>query len=499
MSRLRALWFLVACAAASAQTPHAPAVPVVSRTELADDLDVLQRALRALHPGLTLHNTEADLDAIWRQADAEADALGEAYSDAIPVPDAFLAVTETVAALRDGHTQVSLYNQREATERLLYDRADRVPFTFRLVGDRMVVTGDATADRVLPRGTEILSLDRRPVRDVLAALLPTASADGDNDAKRLDELEGADLLAPALRFDVAYSLRFRPDGDLALTVRQPDGAEAALTVPRTTAAARRDTLWARDPALPRRAADLLRVRVDDDGTAVLTIGTFFTYGLGIDYAEWLVGAFRQIHEAGAERLVVDLRDVAGGMTDAAVLLFTHLLTEPVEVTLWANHAAYDRVPDGLRPYLTSYSDDFLDLSGRVTRAEDGIYALPSPPPTWVPPAPDAFTGPTAVLVDATASSATFKLADVIQETGAALLVGQETGGNLRGINAGQVVFLTLPHSGIVVDVPLFGSRPPEPGPDRGVVPDVLVPPDADAVIAGRDAELEAAVHALTAR
>ena len=59
-----------------------------------------------------------------------------------------------------------------------------------------------------------------------------------------------------------------------------------------------------------------------------------------------------------------------------------------------------------------------------------------------------------------------------------------------------MVFLTLPNSGIVVDVPLFGSRPSTPGPGRGVIPDLVVQQDADALIAGRDIELEAALTAL---
>ncbi|MEO1077800.1 MAG: peptidase S41, partial [Bacteroidota bacterium] len=94
------------------------------------------------------------------------------------------------------------------------------------------------------------------------------------------------------------------------------------------------------------------------------------------------------------------------------------------------------------------------------------------------------------------SSATFYLADMIQQTGAAPLVGQTTGGSLKGLNGGQMVFLTLPHTGFAVDVPLYGSRPVTPGPDRGIVPDVLVEPDADAVVAGRDPELEAALSLL---
>ena len=471
----------------------------LSQAELAEDLDVLRRVVVALHPGLRLHNTEAELDAIsdrlWRQAGA----LGRSYGEAIPMPEVYLMVAEAIASIRDGHTRVSMYNQDAYTSSVLYARPDRVPFAFRLVGGRMIVTGDATAEHVLPRGTEVLTLDGRPVTDVIAALLPYASADGGNDAKRRDELQVTGLLPPAERFDVISSLLFEPEGDLALTVRRPDGTEAELHVPRTTQDARRDTLWARDPSLPRSNDDLLRYHLRDDGTALLSIGTFATFNLDADYDAWLIGAFRRMREDGAERLVVDLRDVAGGMDSAAMLLFRHLLREPATISQWQSHTAYDVVPESLRPYLSSWSGEFLDVSARVTRADDGTFRLPPRPPRSVEPAPDAFDGPTAVLVDATASSATFILAQAIQETGASVLVGQETGGSLMGLNAGQVAFLTLPNSGVVIDLPLIGSRPSEPGPDRGVVPDIVVPPDAEAVIAGRDPELEAAIATLTAR
>lgn len=468
----------------------------LSQAELAEDLDVLRRVIVALHPGLPLHLSDAELDAISTRLWQGARDFGEQYGEAVPMPEVYLLVTEAVAAIRDGHTRVSMYNQSGTTQSLLYGRADRVPFAFRLVGDRMIVTGDATADRVLPRGTEILTLNGIAVPDVIAALMRYASADGANDAKRRDELEVSDVLAPAQRFDVIYSLLYQPEGDHALTIRRPDGTEADLSVAPTTQRVRRDTLWARDPSLPRTDADLLRYRLDPDGTAVIAIGSFATFNMDVDYDAWLVGAFRQMREAGAERLVVDLRDVAGGMDDAATLLFRHLLAEPVEVSRWSGHAAYDRVPDDIRPYVSSWSDDFLDLSARVTPAEDGTFRFPVRPPARLEPAPDAFTGPTAVLVDATASSATFYLAQAIQESGAAVLVGQETGGSLRGLNAGQVAFLTLPNSGVVIDLPLIGSRPPTPGPDRGVTPDVVVPLDAEAVMAGRDPEMEAALARL---
>ncbi|MEO0557689.1 MAG: S41 family peptidase [Bacteroidota bacterium] len=471
-------------------------VRTVSTRQLGQDLALLQSAMQALHPGLRLHTSDAELAAIVEKLSLATRQLGGQYGEAIPVPAAYLPITKAVAAIRDGHTQVSVYNQSAYTEAMLYRRADRVPFSFRLVGERMIVTGDATPDRALPVGTEILALDGRSVREVIEALMPYASADGSNDAKRRDLLQIVDLVAPAERFDVVYSLLFAPEGDLELAIRQPDGTERALEVPRMTADARRDVLWARDASLPRSRGDLLQASFLDDGTAILRIGSFATFNMNVDYNTWLVEAFREMKSRGAERLIVDVRGNGGGMDDAASLLFAHIIQEPTEVTFWKGVTAYDRVLESLRPHVRSWSNDFYDLSDRVTRQPDGTFALAGRPPVTVSPAPDAFTGDVAVLIDAGPSSATFYLANTIEQTGAATLVGQTTGGSLKGLNAGQMIFLTLPNTGLVVDVPIFGSRPPELGPDRGVIPDVLVEPDADAVMEGRDPEMEAALAVL---
>ena len=470
----------------------------VSQGQLAEDLTVLRETMTALHPGLTLHNTEADLQAIDGRLTRQARALGRRYGEAIPMTAAYLPIAQAVAAIRDGHTQVSMYNQSGYTDAVLYTRPDRVPFTFRLIDGRMIVTGDATPNGALPPGTEILSLDGRPVLEVIEAMMPYASADGGNDAKRVHELEVNGLPAPAERFDVLYSLLYEPEGFLALTVRSPEGTVSDPTVRRMSQDDRRAALLVQDPTRPQSTDDLLQFRILDDGTGYLKVGSFATFSMERDYDAWLTDAFRQMAEAGTERLVVDLRGCAGGMDDAAAFLLRHLITAPVQLSSWQGITAFDRVPESLRPTIRSWSDDFYDLSSRVTPVGDGTFQMPTRAPVDLPPAPDAFQGRVAVLVDVAASSATFYLAQRIQETGAAPLVGQTTGGSLKGLNAGQLVFLTLPNTGIVVDVPLFGSRPLTPGPDRGVIPDVLVEPDAEAAIAGRDSEMDAALALLHA-
>ena len=110
----------------------------------------------------------------------------------------------------------------------------------------------------------------------------------------------------------------------------------------------------------------------------------------------------------------------------------------------------------------------------------------------VKPIAPHYTGRVWVLVGAMNSSATFEFAEAIARNRLGTLVGQITGGNQRGITGGAFFFMTLPNSGIEVDVPLIGQFPIGPlPPDAGLEPNVRVQPTAADIAAGRDVELDA--------
>ncbi len=155
--------------------------PTISSQQLARDLVILRSAIETLHPGLFLHNTEVEMSRAADQLTRDASGLVQEYGEAIPLPAVYLIVAKAVAAIRDGHTQVSMYNQQALTEALLYTRPDRVPFSFRLIGGRMIVSGDATPDAALPPAAEVLSLDGRTVSEIIDEMKPYSSADGSND------------------------------------------------------------------------------------------------------------------------------------------------------------------------------------------------------------------------------------------------------------------------------------------------------------------------------
>jgi hypothetical protein len=73
----------------------------------------------------------------------------------------------------------------------------------------------------------------------------------------------------------------------------------------------------------------------------------------------------------------------------------------------------------------------------------------------------------------------------------ATLVGQPTGGNERGLNAGQLAWVNLPNSGVAVDIPLLAQSYTATTPDASITPDIVVERRFAARAAGQDQEMEA--------
>jgi C-terminal processing protease CtpA/Prc len=203
-------------------------------------------------------------------------------------------------------------------------------------------------------------------------------------------------------------------------------------------------------------------------------------------------------------LVIDIRANEGGDGAIGLELLSYLVREPVRASADQSVTMYERIPAALTPYLDTWDKGFYDRSGQVDPIVDGPQAgrLRFRPyankVTMITPRATRFTGKALLLVGPENSSATFSLAQLVKQTGAATLVGQPTGGNLRGLNGGQLAWVTLPHSGVAVDIPLLATSYRADTPDAGIAPDLLVERHFDRQAAGIDEEMAAAL-ALPAR
>ncbi|MCQ8184642.1 S41 family peptidase [Parvularcula maris] len=445
--------------------------------ERLSDVEVLRLAL-SIHPGVYRY---AAPDEVERGLTNLEPVLG---SDA-SLEQQYLQLTAFLATLRCGHTVVNPFNQSEKVRDLVYRRPTRLPFLFKWLGSEMVVT-DAAEEASMTPGTVVLSIDGVPAGAMLERLVRYVGADGGNDGKRRAALE-VQGRAPFETFDILQGLLYPPEnGAFDLRVRGTDGSERALRAPAISAEQRLAIL----PPEPENGEAVWTCDEDRNGIGTLTMPNWALFNTSWDWRGWLSEKLdRALRLRG---MVVDIRGVGGGLSCGDPIL-RRLMDEDIVLDDYRSLVRFQRSPQALDPYIFAPWNGFKRLGRGAPPIDDGFYDLSAKgkPRTITPVAP-RLTIPTAVLVDAMNSSATFTFARHIKAHGLARLFGSETGGNLKGINAGAVFFVTLPDSGLTIDLPLIGQYPVSPQADRGVLPDSAVYETAADIAEGKDVVLASA-------
>lgn len=475
--------FLAGAALAALPLPLRAAAP--SRLEpsaIQADLDLLLRAFGAVHPGLTRYLPPGGF------ADRIAAAKGWGAMDRSP-SEMFVMLARLAASVRCGHTYPNPNNQRRAARAAFFDGRDRVPFAFRWIGRRMIVTGARGVPVPIAAGSEILALDGLAPSRLLDRMLPLARADGGNDRKREAQM-GIDPRERFAAFDVyrPMLMRVRGDGTVRARVRGPGGSERRVDLPALTESEL-------EASRPDGGATLgWTFNVGGDGIGLLTMPTWTTYRSDWDWKGFLDSAADRLIDEKAKGLIVDLRGNEGG-TECG----WHLLERPVEsetvLPAFVRRTRYRSLPPDLAGPLDTWNPAFRDWGAAAAGPDPGgWYRLerPGADVTRISPRGRRYAGPMAVLVDSSCSSATFQFANALKAGRIAPLVGEPTGGNRRGLNGDGYFFVRLPGSGLEVDLPIVGMFAATPQPDAGVVPDVRVPLMARDIAAGLDRQMEAA-------
>lgn len=462
----------------------APSNPPLTVEQAERELRILRRALESLHPGLHRRLTAEQFEAEFARAKA-------AVADGSDVLEIYRLASRIAAAVRCGHTWTNPVNQGPAVVAALA-ALPALPARIRVLEGRWLVT--ASADPALPAGAEVLAVDGRSPAAITAALLPYLRADGDSEGKRLAQLD-ADPDGGAL--DRLLPQVFPPPADgYRLRFGLRDGTVREITLAGMPLARREAALAAAGAAV---ASSAWRLDIAD-GTAILTLPTFAFWRGDFDWRAELERSFQRIRRERVRRLVLDLRANEGGDDAIGAALLAQVLHEPLVVPGTRRVSAYERAPYILVRYLDTWNYDFFDRTGQVRQVAGGLWELIEPgPPRRIDPVAQPFEGRVAMLTGPRMSSAGFLVARDFKASGRGVLVGRATGGSLRGLNGGQLAWLTLPASGVAVDIPLIANFTPGTGtadspPDHGVLPDIAVANTLEDIAAGRDAEVDAALR-----
>lgn len=460
-------------------------LPKVKAANLQQDFQILREAFLTLHPGLYRYHSEEEM----QQYLAE---LQTAMSKDLTYAEAYLAISRFTANIKCGHTYANFFNQSSLIQQIILNQPDKLPFAFRIVDKRMIITKNASEDERFAAGIEVLSINGVPVAQVLDRLITVVKADGDNDAKRLNDLQvaGYDYFES---FDVYFPLMFSPvDG--IYDIKAKDLVNNKILTGKVLPITRKERtrrINERYGDLQQSLESLWSFEILNEQTGYLKLGTFVVWNFKMDWKKFLKESFNTLKKNKIENLVIDVRGNEGGLDEVLAELGKYLLKEPCTVDNYETRVRYTRLPASIQPYLSTWDTSIYDLSGKVMPTDNDFFAVPeeSEQDTY-PAARNPYPGKSYLLVNAANSSATFYLARLAKECGFATLIGQETGGSLRGLNAGNTLFLRLPNSKIEVDIPILGTFPRDEQPAHGIQPDFNVKPSVTDVVNDIDTELE---------
>lgn len=385
------------------------------------DVEALLSTLRRVHPDPYRGHTPAEFDSAAARLERDLADLSPAR--------AALELQRLLAMADDGHTGWT------TLPRPL--RGAYLPILFRRFAEGWFVT---TADTTLRPlfGKPITRLGGHPIGAAVARVTPYVP--GDNPVSKLDD--AANLLR-TVRVLEALGLVSGTPSAVDVAVREPDGTETTVSVPVT------EDSWVRpgwgdvdnllNPDVPETLANSL-----DGGYACAWLpGTRSVYVLfstvrddsdGPTIAAFFERVYAFARDAGAERLVLDLRENSGGN---------------------------------------------LDLVGPVIRGLIASPALDRPGGFFVLIGPDTY-------------SAAMHLAVQLERYTHALFVGAPTGATPN--HFGDTEEFTLPASGIEVEISALYWQNSDPRDMRPwITPDLPATPSASDYLAVHDAALEAAL------
>ena len=449
-----------------------------SANDLQADAKLLWNALNELHPGLYRHSDSSAMKQAYLS-------LQDDFSKEQSATETFLLLSEFTAKVKCGHTYLNPFNQNNGIIKSALEDKVLLPFSFSIVNQKLIV--DKTIHPQIGKNSVVTHINDVEVSTILNSLSKYIKADGNRAEKKIKDLE-VQLTSKYEYFDYYFPMVYGIKDSVSVTLNTGE----SKTIQLVSKSERKEGLTGdQSKGTTSLYDDQWNYEVKEN-VAYLKLGTFVTWRLSFDWEKYLDEFFEKIEAEGIQNLVIDIRGNEGGLTDAAKYLVKKLSKVKGETVFRKPHLAYKKVSDSLKPHVSTWSKLFYNNALWTKKLNENFRTakFSANKPKRIKKNKNAFAGNTYLLIDESNSSATFILAEICKKNNYAVLVGKETGGTKKGITAGQIFFLTLPHTKIEVDIPLIGRYPLTDLPDEGIQPDIWVEKTIEGVVSNRDEVLE---------
>jgi hypothetical protein len=445
---------VVICAIPAVQPPG----PVTDRaTGFVADVDQLRAVLEEGHAALYRYRSRQEIDSAFA-------ALRDSAQRTTAPVHFWREVNRTLAFIRDAHLTA-------LPGGALWGRVfgHRLPFTMRVSGHRLYVLVNSSAEGGPPPGSEIQSINGRTASALIDECTGLIAADGRAGTRVYRRMER--------EFEISCGV--------ALELRPPF---VVTYTPRGGSATRTDTVTRKRAEAARTGASPGALTFPGARTAVLSLRTFSASG-DFSVTKFLDRSFKQIADSGVRSLIIDLRENGGGRDGLGAALFSHVARDTFSygrrVILRRKFSFADRAFNWQIKFFIS-----------TKTLPDGRLAIAEALDKVQHPVRNAFAGRVIVLADRSTFSTSAEVVALMQEYKRATFIGEELPSAREG-GSGATRSVMLRHSQFIVSVPLVKYELPyrdRTDDGRGVMPDVMIEPTIDDLIAGRDVIMEAALE-----
>jgi C-terminal processing protease CtpA/Prc len=464
--------------------------------QMHSDVAILKDALTSLHPGIYRYLSQSQVDQYF-------DDIGLQTNKPLAAKYFYIKLAQLTAKLNCGHTYVNPYNQKKAINAQL--QAGKVlPLLIKVIDKKIIVTHNLSAQLQIKPGDEVVSINGKPTKIIIDSLLTVSRSDGKHGLKKkLDNIGITPYLVSKEKyalFDIYFPLFFGEQASAEqyeILIKSHQNKKVTRydldLISKQMRQQRYQERFAVESIQPTGSFKLISSQC-----GYLKIRDFSTKGWGKNYERYLDSIFIQLKTIKPSQLIVDIRDNEGGDDEVRNKVISYLIAHPAQHTI-RRYYSFLKVPDRLMPYLQTWDPSFKTpkLASAYEKTKANLYYQRNENSTEsILPNQNHFTGKVYLLTNATNSSSSFFMADILQENKAAKLVGEATGGTKQGINGGQLFFLYLPSSGMEVDIPLIYQAPIKERKDEGVKPNITVKTTASDLAAGIDAPINYLIHRL---
>jgi C-terminal processing protease CtpA/Prc len=444
--------------------------------QLQKDFDFLRTALEEAHAGLYFYTLKQEMDSLF-------DHLYKDIDRSMTELEFYRYLAPLVASINDGHTGMMPSKDFDA---YLQNQPILIPFKLLFIDRKAYLFRNYSEDEDFVLGGEVVSINDRPMTEILEMMLAIQPSDGHNVTSKYRRLESTTAFGRrfAQLFGITTSFKI-------VYISPKDGQKEEIQV---QGLKQKELTQIFSRRYPVAAQDRPPIEIKyEENVAILTIRTFSSgayNGAKISFPYFMKKTFRELSEKNIQHLVIDLRDNGGGEDLFGRILFSYLIDKPY---MYYNFLEVKN--NTFSSLAHTEAPDIAKMLQKSTRKnERGTYdILVHANLGEQKPMKPTFLGRVYVLINGGSFSGSGETTSLMHYHKRAVFIGEECGAGYYGNTSGLMPTLTLPQTQLRMRIPMVRYHMAVSGydyPDRGIIPDYPFTRTIEDHLNGKDTEMD---------